>query len=305
MDSSGQITANAQAVSTNVFPIVQETPIGSIHSVFANSFNLIFGERLVHIGSMENGLAPFGIGIQPNDASSFIRFVRRDQHVMWNQSSNSLLFDGGISLALDHAQHMNLSLQKASYDQAILIQNMNGVLNRLSRDHWQTGIVDANQQQTLLHYLQSSFDVSSSHRALAEMAKLASLVQDDKTITPQAVFDYWIGRGIGLTPSGDDLITGMCAMLSVLNGRVEPLHGQLQSYVLENGLKRTTPIGCEYLVYAARQQFHTHLINMCHSLLQPEKVNVQTALDEMKKIGHTSGADTLIGILLAIKVITA
>ena len=61
---------SALAASEDISRILEKNPIGNVHSVFNTSFNLAFGEHLVHIGAVENGLAPFGIGMEQANATA-------------------------------------------------------------------------------------------------------------------------------------------------------------------------------------------------------------------------------------------
>ena len=70
---------------------------------------------------------------------------------------------------------------------------------------------------------------------------------------------------------------------------------------MEHGRKRTTHIALEYLMYATENKFHSHLLQVCYVLGEPQGAEFSKALDEMKGIGHTSGADTLVGVLIGIK----
>ncbi|ASN06735.1 DUF2877 domain-containing protein [Virgibacillus necropolis] len=305
-DNSGSLRIVARGMSASINQILHENPKGTVHSVFNTSFNLLFGERLVHVGSIENGFSPFGIGLNEQDARDLTHQTSRSQQVSWDTFSPTLIFTGGRSISLNYATPTNHLLQPRKFNRAVLKTNLECVINKLLEDNWLTGFVQTDgDQQIIMNYLLSSptSGGGSNHPTVREMAKLESLAQGERLLIPEKVFDFWIGRGLGLTPSGDDLITGMCAMLSVLEGTSGRIKKQLKSYLLEKGLKRTTPIGCEYLLYAADKQYHTHLIDMCEVMLKPDKADLLRALEEMKKIGHTSGADTLIGLLLGIKTV--
>ena len=136
---------------------------------------------------------------------------------------------------------------------------------------------------------------------LDKLESLLRLACNDSGEDAIEVFDYWIGRGLGLTPTGDDIITGICAVLSSTEGTDKLFLQQLNSYLVEHGRERTTHIALEYLMYATESKFHSHLLQVCYVLGEPRGAGFSKALDEMKGIGHTSGADTLVGVLIGIK----
>lgn len=298
-EKNSEITARAASIA--VEQILNKYHKGKVHSVFNNSLNLQIGERLVHIGPLDNGLAPFGVGLSQNDAQKLLGIARREQQVTWNASAKCFVFTGGRTVSLKQVKWTNHLLQKSRFDAVILTNNRKLLANRMNETKWETGLAQtADDQKRIMDYLSESSQ-KWNHPIINKMAELISLTRDEKQIISEAVFNYWIGRGIGLTPSGDDVLTGMCAALSVLGGLTTCFQEQLKTYLLEKGLKRTTPIGYEYLYYAVEKHYHTHLLEMCMALIKRQKTDLLTALEAMKKIGHTSGADTMIGVLLGIK----
>lgn len=300
--NSGAFVLSALAASEDISRILEKNPIGNVHSVFNTSFNLAFGEHLVHIGAVENGLAPFGIGMEQANAQLLTKLVGIDQKVFWDQRSMSLVFPRGISLSLGQVKWTNHKLQPFNYQYAYLKDNFEVIAGRLLQADWQTGLAETEEEKKrIIHYL---LDSSSSHEdvlVLEKLEDLKKLASNHEGTEAEKVFNYWIGRGLGLTPSGDDVITGICAVLTALEGTNQTFLQELNAYLLAHGRKRTTHIALEYLHYATDNKFHTHLLEICTVLDKPQGPEFLKALEEMKKMGHTSGADTLVGILVGIK----
>ena len=110
-----------------------------------------------------------------------------------------------------------------------------------------------------------------------------------------------IGLGVGLTPSGDDFLVGLLLALSVgLPGRMEPVLEELKAHIrrFSGG---TNDISRQYLLCACRGEYSLRL----HELLQAgaEGKGIRTALEKTAEIGHSSGVDTLNGLLAGIKII--
>lgn len=110
-----------------------------------------------------------------------------------------------------------------------------------------------------------------------------------------------IGLGVGLTPSGDDFLVGLLLALSVgLPGRMEPVLEELRAHIrrFSDG---TNDISRQYLFCACRGEYGLRL----HELLQAgaEGKGIRTALEKTAEIGHSSGVDTLNGLLAGIKII--
>jgi len=292
-------------VSQNVQEILKTESTGIIHSVFNSSFNLLFGERLIHVGPIENGLAPFGIGLFKQDTIHLIKHLNQNDTVYLDLHTKNLNLAQNHTLILENSNIFNPFLHTKVVSQDVLLNNRSAMIRELIVRKWIGGLVDSEQEQeTILQYLQQDHsemaDVNS--RLIQEIIALESLVKNRADKQAKDIFDFWLGRGPGLTPSGDDMMTGICASLYLLekSDHTEFI-SLLVSYLYTYGEKRTTPVAYEYLLYATKGEFHSTILNMCSALLQADQNNLEDALEEMEQIGHTSGVDTLLGILIGLK----
>ncbi|MDN4608324.1 DUF2877 domain-containing protein [Sporosarcina highlanderae] len=299
--TSGPFTMTALAASDDLKLILNECPMGRVHSVFNSSFNLVFNEHLVHIGAYENGLAPFGIGLSQEMALLLTKLVRANEEVSWENHSQSIVFPNGISLVLNQANWTNHKVQPFEYQLSHIKESASFIADKLLQENWQTGLGENDEEKRqIIHYLMDPSSSNEDGVIFEKLSDLINLVRNQEGTKAEEVFDYWIGRGLGLTPSGDDVITGICAVLSSIVGIDQTFIQQLISYLDDRGRKRTTDIALEYLLYATDNKFHSHLQGICYVLNQPMGSEFIEAIDEMKKIGHTSGADTLLGVLVGI-----
>lgn len=294
---------NAQYVSKEVYYILDEESSGSVHSIFNRSFNIIFADRLIHIGPSENGLAPFGIGVDQLDVQMLTRRLKLGQSIRWNARSKALHFMSGDIVSLQSATVTDHLLLTSSFHRPTLRKNIAYLATKLSADDWQTGIVETNREkQLIMDYLSRKHSISlglSDHPVITELQQLQTLLfSPTKEATP--VFNYWIGRGPGLTPSGDDLITGLCAAFAGLAQNDLQWMEQLDSYLKNYGNERTTAVSVAYLSYAVKHIFHSQLIRVIEGLLKTDEQQLSTELNKMKEMGHTSGTDTLIGVLVGV-----
>jgi len=287
---------NANTVAKEIYRILEEESNGSVHSVFDRSFNLIFKDKLIHIGAAENGMAPFGIGMDQFDAQMLIRKISLGQTVMWNARSKTLHITSEDVLSLQAASVTDPFLPAIPFNRTALEKNFAYLAEKLFADEWQTGIVQTDEEKKMiLDYLMCNPSVTADHPVIKKIQQLQVFIKGQhKEALP--VFDYWIGRGAGLTPSGDDILTGLCAAFAALEQDCARWTEKLASYLKQYGSKRTTAVSVAYLTYAAKHEFHSHLIQLMESLLQPDQQQISAALEEMKKMGHTSGTDTLIGV---------
>lgn len=103
---------------------------------------------------------------------------------------------------------------------------------------------------------------------------------------------WLIGRGPGLTPSGDDMLTGMLAVF-VATGM--PVHLFLPP--ADQLALLTTSVSCSYLNSARLGEFSTPVLRLMRDLQTGQ--DADRALRRLLAVGHTSGADIVSGIALA------
>ncbi|GEL03610.1 DUF2877 domain-containing protein [Rummeliibacillus stabekisii] len=293
----------ARTISAEIHPILKNNPQGNVHSVFNNSFNLVFGEHLIHIGTSENGTPPFGITLKEG-AQKLAQQVIQNEEVMWNSVLDALVLAPNLSISLKKAAITIPVLQHIKVNSTSINEIIRAIAVELTSDNWQTGLTQNLEDNQLIKEYILTKNFKPVQPILKELDKLSLLASGDESVEPKSVFDFWIGRGLGLTPSGDDLLTGLCAAITALGSQKNSFQKKLHSYLVEYGIKRTTSIALEYLMYATQGKFHSHLINMMQIMTNPQNENLQDALLEMKKLGHTSGTDTLLGMLLGIKALS-
>lgn len=119
--------------------------------------------------------------------------------------------------------------------------------------------------------------------------------QDSKTET----LLHLIGLGPGLTPSGDDMAVGAIAVLF----SDKQVQKKLWQYPIFNTLppltQLTTDISACYLNHANNGVFSLALLRVMRYLNQWQ--HLQYAVQRLLYHGHTSGADTLLGLYTGIR----
>ena len=106
----------------------------------------------------------------------------------------------------------------------------------------------------------------------------------------------WLGKGPGLTPSLDDMLIGM--MLAAWRAGRMSRHGGQAFFRASGDLHAATTQGSvNYLRYASGGRFASPLLHFSHALQRGRRI--EPAVEALLAMGHTSGADTLLGFWLA------
>jgi len=110
-----------------------------------------------------------------------------------------------------------------------------------------------------------------------------------------------IGLGYGLTPSGDDFLVGYLAGLWCTAG-ANPSRMQFLMALgseLSQVSQHTNEISCTYLRSAAKGHVSEALAKLAQQLNQANDMSsVRAATQAALQVGHTSGSDGVLGLLL-------
>ncbi|HLF74927.1 MAG TPA: DUF2877 domain-containing protein [Anaerolineales bacterium] len=109
-----------------------------------------------------------------------------------------------------------------------------------------------------------------------------------------------IGLGPGVTPSGDDLLIGFLAGLWSTTGQNPDMLAFLRAFgpELMHSAGRTNQVSRTYLYHATCGQFSSSLSHLAEAIANGDPV--ETAAEEAMRIGHSSGMDSVTGLLIGL-----
>lgn len=107
-----------------------------------------------------------------------------------------------------------------------------------------------------------------------------------------------VGLGPGQTPSGDDLLAGF--MVAEARAHSLARGSALRRAVLEVARGQTTDLGFSRLRYAVEGDLDERSEQALAALLAVRQPAVEAATRELLGFGHSSGLDTLVGLLLGV-----
>lgn len=106
------------------------------------------------------------------------------------------------------------------------------------------------------------------------------------------------GLGVGLTPSGDDFLIGVIYALWAI---FDPEDAALWSRtIVESASPHTTMLSAAMLQEASEGNATEHWHILVDVLAKGDAIDVEQASMGILSVGHTSGADALIGFLLSV-----
>lgn len=128
----------------------------------------------------------------------------------------------------------------------------------------------------------------------ATVAFAIALATGDRTRALLAA-DAVLGRGPGLTPSGDDVLCGvLLALLHLAPGSAADVRS-IGTEVAARAESRTTALSAALLAHAARGESLRQAIDVVDAASGHS--DLDTALPALLRVGHTSGQDLALGLL--------
>ena len=251
---------------------------GQVHSLFSRSYNIAFGRDLVNIASEEMECSSYGLKLNAEELKFQIKSLNVGDLVVWEGNRLELFCHHGDLIEINLAEMKVLDLK------LLPVTPTKERLETLARPFESAVMLE----QTGL---------PSDKGTLGVLRSLCQPDLSEKTF--RLAFDYLIGLGQGLTPSGDDLLLGYLMMLKLFGF---PMY--LENLRLEDYQDKTTLISENYLIMLCRGYVSEYLMNFCQAAIVPNQTKLRQTLARIKGLGATSGSDILLGMAIGISKIT-
>lgn len=111
-----------------------------------------------------------------------------------------------------------------------------------------------------------------------------------------------VGLGPGATPSGDDIISGILfTLVRTTSGQKRQTIQEVAETIIRQSESATTTMSLALMEQAVQGRAPETVENCLYALLdQNPSINCKEAASKMVKIGHHSGSDALVGMLIVL-----
>lgn len=290
-------------------PFKSDYFIGRVHSVFNNVMNIKIDGELLTIGNVNVGIGPKTALI--NENINFIDLKILQNMVVKKKKDEMAIEELGIEFLYQLREIWDsspeLDYKKISTDELYY------KMNRLERIIFIDG--DPDSISPIVFDLKSDFewlgDIETHPIGFTDK-HMNFIVVRIKNLLDAVEKDLWgdvddlaksvIGFGPGLTPASDDFVLGlMTGLLYSSRNYNKDIEAHQHFVKLING--RTTDISYEGLINASIGKVNQVVKEAVLSILSNCSTEEMTdKVDELIKIGQTSGTDILTGIFLGIKI---
>ncbi|TNM49546.1 DUF2877 domain-containing protein [Nocardioides albidus] len=149
----------------------------------------------------------------------------------------------------------------------------------------------------------TDFERASADLLGRRTTQLAAALQAQDAAATTRTAEALVGLGAGLTPSGDDVLTGLLVLAAAEGMRLASARPALRAAVADRLEARTTAVSAAMLTEAAdgraRQRLHDLVAAIAADSADGD---LATAIRRVREIGHSSGADVLAGMRLGLTV---
>ncbi|MFD2829526.1 DUF2877 domain-containing protein [Corticicoccus populi] len=232
-----------------------------VHSIFDKGINISGAdEKLIFIGTDINGLFPFGISVDPVNVQKMKAVINIGDRLM---VEDSILRHPRFILDCSRAEIFTPDSDFYNADIKKLLDSIDDI--------------------SFETYESSFFNME----LISDVIKRLKLVQ-----SVESDLRYIIGRGSGLTPTGDDILVGILYG-HFINPFINESHIKAMKVLIEEPL--TTTVSKNFLHCAADGIFSSRITDLHHHP-SPESI------EKLLTLGSSSGKDILYGIYMSLKV---
>ncbi|MDR7855286.1 DUF2877 domain-containing protein [Tissierella sp.] len=267
----------ASKVSGQMLELLSPGPY-KIHSRFNNGINLNIEGKLSFIGVGKINFPPLGVLLENGMDKSFTEI--HEDYLYWNDRLNGL---ESKEIFIDFSNAHIIDNRLITNQNVISLENL-AIMLEIADINIMTGFGKTVGE---LSNLKEDF-----------VKDLCSKFNSSNSLDIQRILKKLVGRGIGLTPSGDDFLQGILYI-----NEITPILGDIFVEELKNLIvidKYTTDISINYYKCAFCQMYSSTLINLYNAIKSVNIIEVRKYIDELLELGNTSGADILSGILTGI-----
>lgn len=264
---------------TEAETLFKETRTLTVHSVYRQVVNLWDGERMFSLHGASMGRTPLSLTLDEETDEWWEMGLKAGMNVVFQK--DSIILDG-MCIDCGGRTHWNPVLD-IRLSKSACCRMVREIERELPKFRDRGGFSDA-----AVCRLRKEDDLVT--RILRE--RLWAL--RDFPGNPSDCLVSLIGMGSGLTPSGDDFLTGVLLMLRVSNFEKTAWTEYVANEIRRN-VDRTNDLSGQFLLRACMGEFGEKLHRLVCAVRQGK--SCVREIDETAKTGHSSGIDTLTGIV--------
>ena len=280
--------------------------IGQVHSVFRRAFNVLISDKqLISVVRGDVGKGPINIVTNlPQYISMTSIGVRKNYEVL---KVDDLIVVGNNALIISTKNAKQWKPRKEFQGNLLTIKKMRDNLTIVKEVTFSYGrfgglgqLIEYMEDEHLEKFVSKKLNLFA-RMALPHISKLLKAIRAGSSQDIKRSAKKLIGFGPGLTPSADDMLSGLMTSLALMAENldvntkfVSKINKDINSCIPG----RTTLISQEFLMHAAAGEANEPIITLIEKILTAKPNEVENATKDVLAIGYASGTDIVLGILL-------
>lgn len=308
--SSTQVTCPLLLEATSVGPTavrsLKQGGIGKVHSIFTRVVNVLTSDnRLLSVVGRDVGNGPINIVINLPQSTSLTSIgIRKDDEVL-NVKGTFVLGKNLLCISTKNAKEWRP--QRVFGGKVLAIKRIRENLLTMKEVACAHGCFGGMAQ--LIEWLGEEDLEKLADKKLNPFARrglphLSTLIEtikagDYRKIERSA--KELVGLGPGLTPSADDVLSGLMVSLTLMSENLNicaDMVSETNKSIISCIEGRTTLISQEFLTHAAAGEANESILALIEKMLTAGPNEVEDATKHVLAIGEASGTDVVLGIFL-------
>lgn len=256
----------------------QKRKMGNVHSVFKTSFNLVIDNQLFNFSEQGMPLSVYGCLLDKNKMAPLLKSCKPGNLVRLNNKIFTIYtINGTFQIDLSDIKEVDLSIP---------------ILHLSQKEIKQTSIYHALQE------IPFNNKIGLKNNEETEMTfQVLKVLSDHSNNDIKKAINYLIGRGEGLTPSGDDFLIGYTMIRKAF------LNGDTFEKILKKCIDRqvTTDISQSFYKALFDGFVSSLFVSLIWTVEGVSQEEIEPLLHKILLYGHTSGYDTLFGFYLGLQ----
>jgi len=280
--------------------------IGQVHSVFRRAFNVLISDnQLISIVRRDVGKGPINIVTNlPQYRSMTSIGIRRKYEVL---KVDDLIIVGNNVLIISTKNAKQWRPRKEFRGNLLTIKKMRDnlmVMKEVACSHGHFDglgqLIKYTEDEHLEKFITKKLNLFA-RMALPHISRLLKAIKAGSSQDIKRSAKKLIGFGPGLTPSADDMLSGLMTSLALIAENLD-VNMNFVSKVNKDIAScipgRTALISQEFLMHAVAGEANEPIITLIEKILTAKPNEVENAAKEVLAIGDISGTDIVLGILL-------
>lgn len=269
--------------------------IGKIHSIYSRTINILDSENFMYtIASKDIDNSPLTLRIE-NEDISFEDLNLKEGNLLF-KIKDKIIIDNRIEIILKPKELLwDSNIKKVEYLDIKTVKNNIEYFNSLILKKGSYG-------GCKYFYLKNCLKNEEYKGNLIEKElskRIEKLLDNLDSESLEDNINSLIGFGIGLTPSGDDFLTGFLSTFNIIStDYTNNIKKKITNLILIDKVS-TTDVSRQMLLVALKGEMREYISSFINSFLSKDKERVLLDFEKILLIGSSSGTDLSIGVITA------